>query len=210
MVEKSVNLYSKNATPVETISRAKLLAGNLKVCGNKGQFDDGDLGEDLCDISDAEVAVHLNSKKEFLLKKIAWEMMNPDYEKGKQRKPTTGKKKEPIKKTAPSKKNSATRTKSNAESENKKRPSLQINYDVLDELFDSENSPKRAKLEKPIVTGDQMNYSQQSSEESLIKPQESEEEELDWNEDYSNENAYNLETEDQDVEEESDNEGIIW
>ncbi|CAE6187327.1 unnamed protein product [Arabidopsis arenosa] len=229
MVEKSVKLSSKGITPVDIISQAllssKSLARNRKVCGNKGVFpcrqSKGDLAEDLSDISDAEVADNLNNKKEFILKKRAWELMNPEYQKGSYRKVTTGKKKDPANKTAPSKKTSATRTESNAGSENKKKPSLEINYDVLDKLFDPENSPKRAKLDKPVVVGDQMEYSKQSSEESLLKPQYSEkeeEEEPDWNEDYSNEDAYkgneecygdeDLEFEDQD--EEEDNEGVIW
>uniref|UniRef100_A0A1J3EQU6 Brf1 TBP-binding domain-containing protein n=1 Tax=Noccaea caerulescens TaxID=107243 RepID=A0A1J3EQU6_NOCCA len=121
-----------------------------------------------------------------MVNKIAWEMMNPDYQK---RKPTTVKKKDPVYKTAASKKTSATKTKINAESENKKRTSSDINYDLLDELFNDENSPKRAKLEKPVVVGDQIVYSHQSSEECPLKPQGSEEEE-DLNEDYSNEDTY--------------------
>ncbi|KAG7621085.1 Brf1 TBP-binding domain [Arabidopsis suecica] len=207
---------------------AKLLARNLKVYGNKGVFPSrqskGDLAEDLSDISDAEVAENLSNNKEFILKKRAWELMNPEYQKGKYRKVTTKKKKDPANKIAPSKKTSATKTKSNAETENKKRPSLEINYNVLDKLFDPENSPKRAKLDKPVVVGDQIEYSKQNSEESLLKSQyseeeEEEEEEPDWNEDYSNEDAYrgneecygndNLEFEDLDDDEEDD-EGVIW
>ncbi|VVB12421.1 unnamed protein product [Arabis nemorensis] len=210
MVGKSVKLPSKNFSQALV---SKSLARNLEVCGNKGVSPsrkcDDDFAEDLSDISDAEVAVHLNLKKEILLKKIAWELMNPEYQKGKQRKPTTGKKKDPTNKTVPSKKTSAVRTESKAESENKKRPSLQINYDVLDELFDAENSPKRAKLQKPVVVGDHVQYSEETSEESPLKPQESEEEEEpDWNEDYSNEDTYDREIEDQDIEEAD--EGIIW
>ncbi|KAG7616612.1 putative brf1, TBP-binding domain-containing protein [Arabidopsis thaliana] len=206
----------------------KLLARNLKVCGNKGVFPSrqskGDLAEDLSDISDAEVAENLSNNKEFILKKRAWELMNPEYQKGNYRKVTTRKKKDPANKIAPSKKTSATKTKSNAETEKKKRPSLEINYNVLDKLFDPENSPKRAKLDKPVVVGDQIEYSKQNSEESLLKSQYSEEEEEeaeepDWNEDYSNEDAYrgneecygneNLEFEDLDDVEEDD-EGVIW
>lgn len=54
-----------------------------------------------------------------------------------------------------------------------------------------------------------MQYSEETSEESLLKPQESEEE-PDWNEDYSNEDAYDREIVDEDIEEEADDEGIIW
>ncbi|KAL1195105.1 hypothetical protein V5N11_008867 [Cardamine amara subsp. amara] len=223
MVEKSAKLSSKNTTPLEIISQAlvsKPLARNLKVCGNKGPFpsrkSDGDLTKNLSDISEAEVAGYLNNKKEYLLKKIAWELMNPESQKGNWTKVTTGKKKDPANKTAPSKKTSATITKSNGESDNQKRPNLEINYDVLDKLFDAGNSPKRVKLEKPLVVGDQVKYSKQSCEESLS--QGSEEEEPDWNDGCSNEDAYrgdeecygdeDLEFEDQD--EEEDNEGVIW
>ncbi|CAA7054867.1 unnamed protein product [Microthlaspi erraticum] len=172
MVEKPVKLSSKDTKA--------LASRNLKVCGKKGAFpsrlSDSDLAKYL---SDAEVGGYLNTTKEFLLNKIAWEMMNPDYQK---KKPTTVKKKDPVNKTAPSKKTSATRTESNAESENKKRPSADINYDILDELFNDENSPKRSKLEKTVV---------ESSEECLLKPQGSEEEEeADCNEGYNNEDAY--------------------
>ncbi|OAO97277.1 hypothetical protein AXX17_AT4G23000 [Arabidopsis thaliana] len=171
-----------------------------------------------------QVAENLSNNKEFILKKRAWELMNPEYQKGNYRKVTTRKKKDPANKIAPSKKTSATKTKSNAETEKKKRPSLEINYNVLDKLFDPENSPKRAKLDKPVVVGDQIEYSKQNSEESLLKSQYSEEEEEeaeepDWNEDYSNEDAYrgneecygneNLEFEDLDDVEEDD-EGVIW
>jgi hypothetical protein len=67
--------------------------------------------------------------------------MNPEYQKGKYRKVTTRKKKDPANKIAPSKKTSATKTESNAETENKKRPSLEINYNVLDKLFDPVSFP---------------------------------------------------------------------
>lgn len=63
-----------------------------------------------------------------------------------------------------------------------------------------------------------MEYSNQSSEESLLKPQGTEGEEPDWSEDHRNEDGYrgdeecygdeNLEFEDE-VEEEDD-EGVIW
>uniref|UniRef100_A0A0D3CZP1 Uncharacterized protein n=1 Tax=Brassica oleracea var. oleracea TaxID=109376 RepID=A0A0D3CZP1_BRAOL len=68
--------------------------------------------------------------------KMAWEMMNPEYKMGMQRKPTSVKKKDPISKTdsPPSKKNFATTTLSNAESEKKK-----------------ENSPKMTKLENELL-----------------------------------------------------------
>ncbi|ESQ55416.1 hypothetical protein EUTSA_v10026258mg [Eutrema salsugineum] len=160
------------------------------------------------------VAGNLNNKKEFLLNKIAWELMNPDYQKEKHRKSTTVKKKDPMNKTALSKKTLAARTGSNAENENKKRLTSDINYDVLDKLFDDEKAPKRAKLEKPI--GDQMESLQQSSEECLLEPQGSEEEEPDWNEDYSNDDDDGRVKEfdgDADLEfedEGEDNEDIIW
>lgn len=182
-----------------------------------------DLAEDLSRINDAEVASYINTTKESLLRKIAWELMNPEYKNGTQRKPTTTvKKKDPISKTtaAPSKKTSATTTLSNVESEKKKRLSAYINLDVLDKLFDDENSPKRTKLEKPVVVGDQVKNSQQSSEEEcLLEPEGSEEEDKPvWNEDYSTEDANggedefyggaDLEYEDQD--EAEYNEDIIW
>ncbi|WZZ46582.1 uncharacterized protein LOC106422166 isoform X2 [Brassica napus] len=139
------------------------------------------------------VAGYLNTTKESLLMKIAWEMMNPEYKKGTQRKPTTTvKKKDPISKTAaPSKKTSATTTQNNAESEKKKRLSAYINLDVLDKLFDDENSPKRTKLEKLVGVGDQVKNSQQRSEEEcLLEPEGFEEEDKPvWNEDYSTEEA---------------------
>ncbi|KAH0899299.1 hypothetical protein HID58_048867 [Brassica napus] len=77
------------------------------------------------------VADYLNTTKESLLMKMAWEMMNPEYKKS-----TAVKKKDPISKTAapPSKKTSATTTLSNAESEKKK-----------------ENSPKMTKLENQLL-----------------------------------------------------------
>lgn len=181
----------------------------------------GDLAEDLSHISDAEVAGYLNTKKESLLMKMAWEMMNPDYNKGTQRRPTTvKKKKDPISKIAapPSKKTSATTTQSNAESEKKKRLSSYINLDVLDKLFDDEeNSPKRTKLGEAVVVSDQMENLQQRSEECLLEPEDSEEGEPVWNEDdYSNEDADGGQDEfygDADLEYEDegeDNEDIIW
>ncbi|XP_010449337.1 PREDICTED: uncharacterized protein LOC104731613 [Camelina sativa] len=211
MVGKSVKLSSQDVTPVKLISRGLVsdsVARNIKVCRNKG---------DLSDISDAEVAGYLSNKEEFILKKRAWELMNPEYQKGKRRKVTNEKKKDPANKTALSKKPSATTTASNVETENSKRPSLEINYDALDKLFGDDNSPKRDNLEKSVGVGDQVEYPNQSSEESLLKSQGSEEEEPAWGEDYSNEDAYrgdeecygneDLEFEDE-VEEED--EGIIW
>ncbi|KAG2318416.1 hypothetical protein Bca52824_011629 [Brassica carinata] len=207
MVENSVKPSSSKDTSV-----SRPMSRNLKGVG--------DLAEDLSRISDAEVAGYLNTTKESLLMKIAWELMNPEYKKGTQRKPTTVKKKDPVSKTAaPSKKISATTTQSNAESEKKKRLSSYINLDALDKLFDDENSPKRTKLEEPVVVGDQVKSSQQSSEEEcLLEPEGSEEDEPVWNEDYSNEDANggedefygdaDLEYEDQDDGE--DNEDIIW
>ncbi|XP_006284421.2 uncharacterized protein LOC17880799 [Capsella rubella] len=218
MVGKSVKLSSKDNT-------SNLVARKLNVCGNKGVFSSrkpaADLAGDLSDIRDTEVAGYLSNKEEFILKKRAWELMNPEYQKGKRRKVTTVRKKDPANKTAPSKKASATRTESNAEPENEKRPSLEINYDVLDKLFDPDNSPKRAKLGKAASAGDQVEYSNQSSEESLLKPQGSEEEEPDYSEEYSNEDAYRGDEEcygdkdlgfedevEDEVEEEDD--GVIW
>ncbi|KAJ0247091.1 Zinc ion binding / transcription regulator [Hirschfeldia incana] len=213
MVDKSVKPSAKDTLASRPMAR------NLKACGRKGV---GYLAEDLSCISDAEVAGYLNTKKETLLMKMAWEMMNPDYKKGTQRKPTTvKKKKDPISKTAapPSKKTSATPTQSNAESEKKKRLSSYINLDLLDTLFDDdEKTPKRTKLEKPVVIGDQVKKSQQSSEECLVEPEGSEEDEPVWNgnEDYSNEDANGGADEfygDADLEYEDegeDNEDIIW
>ncbi|CAF2235725.1 unnamed protein product, partial [Brassica napus] len=166
-VENSVKPSSKE----DTLASSRPMARNLRGVA--------DLAEDLSRINDAEVASYLNTTKESLLRKIAWELMNPEYKNGTQRKPTTTvKKKYPISKTtaAPSKKTSATTTQSNAESEKKKRLSAYINLDVLDKLFDDENSPKRTKLEKPVVVGDQVKNSQQSSEEEcLLEPEGSEE-----------------------------------
>ncbi|KAF3523549.1 hypothetical protein F2Q69_00046909 [Brassica cretica] len=216
-VENSVKPSSK-----DTLASSRPMARNLRGVG--------DLAEDLSRINDAEVAGYLNTTKESLLMKIAWEMMNPEYKKGTQRKPTTTvKKKDPISKTAaPSKKTSATTTQSNAESEKKKfllsscvqRLSAYINLDVLDKLFDDENSPKRTKLEKPVGVGDQVKNSQQRSEEKcLLEPEDFEEEDKPvWNKDYSTEEANggedefyggaDLEYEDQD--EAEYNEDIIW
>ncbi|KAH0854707.1 hypothetical protein HID58_057722, partial [Brassica napus] len=160
-VENSVKPSSK-----ATLASSRPMARNLRGVG--------DLAEDLSRINDAEVAGYLNTTKESLLMKIAWEMMNPEYKKGTQRKPTTTvKKKDPISKTAaPSKKTSATTTQNNAESEKKKRLSAYINLDVLDKLFDDENSPKRTKLEKLVGVGDQVKNSQQRSEEEcLLEPE---------------------------------------
>lgn len=209
MVENSVKPSSK-----DTLASSRPMARNLRGVG--------DLAEDLSRINDAEVAGYLNTTKESLLMKIAWEMMNPEYKKGTQRKPTTTvKKKDPISKTAaPSKKTFATTTQSNAESEKKKRLSAYINLDVLDKLFDDENSPKRTKLEKPVGVGNQVKNSQQRSEEKcLLEPEGFEEEDKPvWNEDYSTEEANGgedefyggagLEYEDQD--EAEYNEDIIW
>ncbi|KAF3572489.1 hypothetical protein F2Q69_00062223 [Brassica cretica] len=106
------------------------------------------------------VADYLNTAKESLLMKMAWEMMYPEYKK---RKPTTVKKKDPISKiaTPPGKKTSTTTSLSNAESEKKKVSdtlpparfllSAYINLDVLDKLFDDENSPKMTKLENQLL-----------------------------------------------------------
>ncbi|XP_033133255.1 uncharacterized protein LOC103834127 isoform X2 [Brassica rapa] len=194
MVENSVKPSSKEDT---LASSRPMAARNLRGVG--------DLADDLSRFNDAEVASYLNTTKESLLMKIAWELMNPEYKNGTQRKPTTTvKKKDPISKTtaAPSKKTSATTTQSNAESEKKKRLSPYINLDVLDKLFeDDENSPKRTKLEEPVVVGDKMENFQESREDEPV-----------LNENYSNEDANggygdaDLEYEDQD----EDNEDIIW
>ncbi|KAG2292451.1 hypothetical protein Bca52824_039120 [Brassica carinata] len=105
------------------------------------------------------------------------------------RKPTAVKKKDHISKTAapPSKKTSATTSLSNAESEKKKRLSAYINLDVLDKLFDDENSPKMTKLENQLLL-------QSSEEECLLEPEGSEEDAPEedkpvWNKDYSIEEA---------------------
>nr|VDC97632.1 unnamed protein product [Brassica oleracea] len=139
----------------------------------------GDLGfngEEPCSSSVFHLPVvdYLNTTKESLLMKMAWEMMNPEYKKGMHRKPIAVKKKDPISKTAapPSKKTSATTSLSNAESEKKKRLSAYINLDVLDKLFDD----------------------QSSEEECLLEPEGSEEDAPEedkpvWNKDYSIEEA---------------------
>ncbi|CAH8377619.1 unnamed protein product [Eruca vesicaria subsp. sativa] len=204
MVENSVKPSSNDTLASRPMAR------NLKGVG--------DLAEDLSRISDAEVAGYLNTKKESLLMKIAWEMMNPEYKKETQRKPITGKKKDPVSKNAPSKKTSSTTTQINTESDKKKRLSSYVNLDVLDKLFDDENSPKRTKLEERDV-GDKMEKFQESSEECLLEHEGAEEDEPVLNEDYSNEDANtgddeefygdaDLEYEDQD--EGEDNEDIIW
>ncbi|KAF8115074.1 hypothetical protein N665_0030s0115 [Sinapis alba] len=205
MVENSVETSSKDTLASRPMAR------NLKACGSRKGVGD-DLAEDLSRISDAEVGRYLNTTKESLLMKMAWEMMNPDYKKGTQRKPNTIKKKVPISKNAaPSKKTSATTTQSNAQSEKKKRLSSYINLDVLNKLFDDDNSPKRTKLEEPVVIGD---HSQRSSEECLLEPEGSEEDEPVWNQDYTNEDTNGGEDEfygDADLEyEDEDNEDIIW
>ncbi|XP_013589644.1 PREDICTED: uncharacterized protein LOC106298096 [Brassica oleracea var. oleracea] len=93
-----------------------------------------------------EVVDYLNTTKESLMMKMAWEMMNPEYKMGMQRKPTSVKKKDPISKTdsPPSKKNFATTTLSNAESEKKKQSSKK---ECLLELEGSEeDAPEEDKL----------------------------------------------------------------
>ncbi|KAH0894686.1 hypothetical protein HID58_057115, partial [Brassica napus] len=116
------------------------------------------------------VADYLNTTKESLLMKMAWEMMNPEYKKvfllssWNAEETYSCEKKDPISKTTapPSKKTSATTSLSNAESEKKKvtkflvsscvhRLSAYINLDVLDKLFDDENSPKMTKLENQLL-----------------------------------------------------------
>ncbi|WZZ64456.1 hypothetical protein YC2023_075826 [Brassica napus] len=154
------------------------------------------------------VADYVNTTKESLLMKMAWEMMNfmawemmnPEYKK---RKPTAVKKKVAISKTAapPSKKTSATTSLSNAESEKKKRLSAYINLDVLDKLFDDQSSKYECLLEP------------EGSEEDAP-----EEDKPVWNKDYSTEEANggedefyggaDLEYENQD--EAEYNEDIIW
>ncbi|KAF3576240.1 hypothetical protein DY000_02035683 [Brassica cretica] len=85
------------------------------------------------------VADYLNTAKESLLMKMAWEMMYLEYK----RKPTAVKKKDPISKTAapPAK---------FLVSSCVQRLSAYINLDVLDKLFDDENSPKMTKLENQL------------------------------------------------------------
>ncbi|KAL0827374.1 hypothetical protein YC2023_019190 [Brassica napus] len=97
------------------------------------------------------VADYLNTTKESLLMKMAWEMMNPEYKKS-----TAVKKKDPISKTAapPSKKTSATTTLSNAESEKKKRLSAYINLDILDKLFDDGSEEDAPEEDKPVWNKD--------------------------------------------------------
>ncbi|KAF3514626.1 hypothetical protein F2Q69_00008078 [Brassica cretica] len=92
----------------------------------------------------ALVADYLNTTKESLLMKMAWEMMNPEYKKVMQRKPTVVKKKYPISRTA------APPTKFLVSS-CVQRLSAYINLDVLDKLFDDENSPKMTKLENQLL-----------------------------------------------------------
>ncbi|KAG2291759.1 hypothetical protein Bca52824_038428 [Brassica carinata] len=143
------------------------------------------------------VADYLNTTKESLLMKMAWEMMNPEYKK----ETYSSEKKDPISKTTapPSKKTSATTSLSNAESEKKKvtkfivsscvhRLSAYINLDVLDKLFDD-------VIGEPVVVGDQVKNSQKTSkEECLLEPEGSEEDAPKedkpvWNNDYSTEEA---------------------
>ncbi|KAF3548305.1 hypothetical protein DY000_02008665 [Brassica cretica] len=94
---------------------------------------------------------YLNTTKESLLMKMAWEMMNPEYKKGMQKKPTAVKKKDPISKTAapPSKKTSATTNLSNAESEKKKQSSEE--ECLLEPEGSEENAPEE---DKPVWNKD--------------------------------------------------------
>ncbi|WZZ68658.1 hypothetical protein YC2023_080028 [Brassica napus] len=93
-----------------------------------------------------EVVDYLNTTKESLMMKMAWEMMNPEYKKGMQRKPTSVKKKDPISKTdsPPSKKTFATTTLSNAESEKKKQSGKK--ECLLEPEGSEEDAPEEDKL----------------------------------------------------------------
>ncbi|WZZ55653.1 hypothetical protein YC2023_055760 [Brassica napus] len=145
------------------------------------------------------VVDYLNTAKESLLMKMAWEMMYHEYAE----ETYNSEKERSYSKTVapPGKKTSATTSLSNAESEKKKRLSAYINLDVLDKLFDD----------------------QSSEEECLLEPKGSEEDALEedkpvWNKDYNTEEANggddefyggaDLEYENQD--EAEYNEYIIW
>ncbi|XP_021802237.1 uncharacterized protein LOC110746331 [Prunus avium] len=89
---------------------------------------DGDVSESLSDIDDAEVVGYLNSKQAALFKRMIWEAMNKDYDKGKSRKRARM-----AKKAAPAKK-SEKAVKVSTVMDTKNRLSSKINYDALDKL----------------------------------------------------------------------------
>ncbi|KAF2594784.1 hypothetical protein F2Q70_00045224 [Brassica cretica] len=159
------------------------------------------------------VVDYLNTTEESLMMKMAWEMMNPEYKKGMQRKPTSVKKKDPISKTdsPPSKKTFATTTLSNAESEKKK-----LNFLCLLVYKD---------LVHISIWMSWISYLmiKAAKKECLLEPEGSEEDapeedKLAWNKDYSTEEANggedefyggaDLEYKNQD--EAEYNEDIIW
>ncbi|XP_021823719.1 uncharacterized protein LOC110764964 [Prunus avium] len=89
---------------------------------------DGDVSESLSDIDDAEVVGYLNSKQAALFKRMIWEAMNKDYDKGKSRKRARM-----AKKAAPAKKLEKA-VKVSTVMDTKNRLSSKINYDALDKL----------------------------------------------------------------------------
>ncbi|CAL2252607.1 unnamed protein product [Prunus armeniaca] len=89
---------------------------------------DGDVSESLSDIDDAEVVGYLNSKQAALFKRMIWEAMNKDYDKGKSRKRARM-----AKKAAPAKKPERA-VKVSPVMDTKNRLSSKINYEALDKL----------------------------------------------------------------------------
>ncbi|XP_010538597.1 PREDICTED: uncharacterized protein LOC104812896 [Tarenaya hassleriana] len=223
MVETLAKSSSKKASAKEIISQvlaSGLLSRNQKAHGTKGasttRHIEHDCSEDLAGISDAEVVGYLNNKKEFLLKKILWEQMNRDYKKGRKRKDATKKKKTaPANKTDPTKKTMINANTSCAKNELKKRLSPQIDYDALEKLFESEESPKRAKLEKPEAVSHLKEDSEQAKCEESLSESQNFDEGTDINE-FGNDNCcagdmhgdggyYGVDLQDQDEGEEYDN-----
>ncbi|XP_011026774.1 PREDICTED: uncharacterized protein LOC105127248 isoform X2 [Populus euphratica] len=170
--------------------------------------------EDLSDIDDAEIAGYLvHNEKEMEFKRTLWEMMNKKYLKlqflifsilglywqGKQLK---GARK--VKKRTPSKK----AIKIAGQTQNKKRSSSKINYDVLKKLLDDEPEEVPGKVEDSKRSNASYADSQQVDENSIPEghisgaSEENDEHEHDYgetdagNNDYSNDVYFENEEDD--------------
>ncbi|GLU14120.1 hypothetical protein SLE2022_307080 [Rubroshorea leprosula] len=165
---------------------AKNGAGSLEQFSRKRkkmriEDDDDNLSESLSDIDDAEIRRYIHSKPEMIFKKLIWESMNKDYQKGKQQKGVSRMKKPP-----PVKKTAASQTKM----QNEKRFSSKINYDALNQLMNQpEEVPEKSKEEIRDPNSSRCNDSQRSNQELSLEAQSLEEGEN--SDEFEDDNEYN-------------------
>ncbi|XP_024022843.1 uncharacterized protein LOC21408589 [Morus notabilis] len=110
---------SSKIEPVSTIHSQKIQ--KLK----SGVYNEDDESESFSDIDDAEVCKYLNNKKEARYKRMIWEAMNKDHQKGsKEKRARKATKDDPTKEVV----------KPARKMDNEKRLNSKINYDMLNKL----------------------------------------------------------------------------